>query len=266
MSTTDLEHLFGLSGKTALVTGGTRGIGLMIARGLLQAGASVVVSSRKADACEQAVAVLSEFGEVRAVAADLSQQEECKRLAADVLSHTDSLDILVNNAGATWGEPLETFPAAAWDRVLDLNVKSPFWMVQELLPALRKAGTQDDPARIINIGSIDGIHVSPMTTYSYSTSKAAIHQLTRVLAKELGPQHITVNAVAPGPFPSKMMAATLEAFGEAIAASAPMRRIGRDDDMAGIAIFLASRAGSYLNGAVIPVDGGIATTASGTAR
>ena len=266
MSAADLERLFGLGGKTAVVTGGTRGIGMMIARGLLQAGAQVVVSSRKADACEQAVAVLSEFGDVRAVAADLSRQEECKRLAADVLNRTDTLDVLVNNAGATWGEPLETFPAAAWDRVLDLNVKSPFWMVQELLPALRKAGTQDDPARIINIGSIDGIHVSPMTTYSYSTSKAAIHQLTRVLAKELGPQHITVNAVAPGPFPSKMMAATLEAFGEAIAAAAPLRRIGRDDDMAGIAIFLASRAGSYLNGAVIPVDGGIATTASGTAR
>jgi NAD(P)-dependent dehydrogenase (short-subunit alcohol dehydrogenase family) len=266
VSAADLERLFGLGGKTALVTGGTRGIGMMIARGLLQAGARVVVSSRKADACEQAVAVLSEFGDVRAVAADLSRQEECRRLATDVMSRTDTLDILVNNAGATWGEPLETFPAAAWDRVLDLNVKSPFWMVQELLPALRKAGTQDDPARIINIGSIDGIHVSPMTTYSYSTSKAAIHQLTRVLAKELGPQHITVNAVAPGPFPSKMMAATLEAFGDAIAASAPLRRIGRDDDMAGIAIFLASRAGSYLNGAVIPVDGGIATTASGTAR
>jgi NAD(P)-dependent dehydrogenase (short-subunit alcohol dehydrogenase family) len=266
VSAADLERLFGLGGKTAVVTGGTRGIGMMIARGLLQAGARVVVSSRKADACDQAVAVLSEFGDVRAVAADLSRQEECKRLAADVLSRTDTLDILVNNAGATWGEPLETFPAAAWDRVLDLNVKSPFWMVQEFLPALRKAGTQDDPARIINIGSIDGIHVSPMTTYSYSTSKAAIHQLTRVLAKELGPQHITVNAVAPGPFPSKMMAATLEAFGEAIAAAAPLRRIGRDDDMAGIAIFLASRAGSYLNGAVIPVDGGIATTASGTAR
>jgi NAD(P)-dependent dehydrogenase (short-subunit alcohol dehydrogenase family) len=266
MSAADLERLFGLSGKTALVTGGTRGIGMMIARGLLQAGATVVVSSRKADACEQAVAALSPFGEVRAVPADLARQDECKRLAAEALSGADSLDILVNNAGATWGEPLESFPAAAWDRVLDLNVKSPFWMVQELLPALRKAGTQDDPARIINIGSIDGIHVSPMPTYSYSASKAAIHQLTRVLARELGPQHITVNAVAPGPFPSKMMAATLEAFGEAIAAAAPLRRIGRDDDMAGIAVFLASRAGSYLNGAVIPVDGGIATTASGTGR
>ena len=265
MSATDLERLFGLRGKTALVTGGTRGIGMMIARGLLQAGASVVVSSRKADAVEQAVSALSEFGAVRGVAADLSRQEECRRLAADVAGH-DGLDILVNNAGATWGEPLESFPAAAWDRVLDLNVKSPFWMVQELLPALRKSGTADDPARVINIGSIDGIHVSPMPTYSYSASKAAIHQLTRVLAKELGPQHITVNAVAPGPFPSKMMAATLEAFGEAIAAAAPLRRIGRDDDMAGIAVFLASRAGAYVNGAVIPVDGGIATTASGTAR
>jgi NAD(P)-dependent dehydrogenase (short-subunit alcohol dehydrogenase family) len=266
VSAGDLERLFGLGGKTALVTGGTRGIGLMIARGLLQAGASVVVSSRKTDACEQAVAALSEFGEVRAVPADLALREECLRLAADVMSHTDTLDILVNNAGATWGEPLESFPAAAWDRVLDLNVKSPFWMVQELLPALRTAGTHDDPARIINVGSIDGIHVSPMPTYSYSASKAAIHQLTRVLARELGPQHITVNAIAPGPFPSKMMAATLETFGEAIAAAAPLRRIGRDDDMAGVAVFLASRAGSYLNGAVIPVDGGIATTASGTGR
>ena len=266
VTTADLQRLFGLDGKTALVTGGTRGIGMMIARGLLQAGATVVISSRKAEACEQAVAALSAFGEVRAVPADLSRHEECKRLAADVIVHTDSLDILVNNAGETWGEPLESFPPAAWDRVLDLNLKSPFWMVQELLPALRRAGTQEDPARVINIGSIDGIHVSPMSTYSYSTSKAAIHQLTRVLAKELGPQHITVNAVAPGPFQSKMMAATLDTFGAAIAASAPLRRIGRDDDMAGIAIFLASRAGSYLNGAVIPVDGGIATTASGSAR
>ena len=262
----DLQRLFGLAGKTALVTGGTRGIGLMIARGLLQAGASVVISSRKTDGCEQAVAALSSFGPVRAVAADLSRREECQRLAADVLAESGSLDILVNNAGATWGEALESFPASAWDRVLDLNVKAPFWMVQELLPALRAAGTADDPARVINIGSIDGIHVSPMSTYSYSASKAAIHQLTRVLARELGPQHITVNAIAPGPFPSKMMAATLEAFGDTIAASAPLRRIGRDDDMAGTAVFLASRAGSYVNGAILPVDGGIATTASGTAR
>ena len=266
MSATDLQRLFGLDGKTALVTGGTRGIGMMIARGLLQAGASVVVSSRKEDAVETAVAALSEFGPVRGVAADLSRQQECARLAADVSAAAGSLDILVNNAGATWGEPLETFPAAAWDRVLDLNVKAPFWMVQELLPALRAAASQEDPARIINIGSIDGIQVSPMPTYSYSASKAAVHQLTRVLAKELGPQHITVNAIAPGPFPSKMMAATLDAFGDAIAAAAPLRRIGRDDDMAGIAVYLASRAGSYVNGAVIPVDGGIATTASGTAR
>ena len=266
MSTADLDRLFGLDGKTALVTGGTRGIGMMIARGLLQAGAGVVLSSRKADACEQAVAALSEFGPVRAVPADLSRQPECERLAAEVLTDSDSLDILVNNAGATWGEPLETFPAAAWDRVLDLNLKSPFWMVQALLPALRRAGTQDDPARVINVGSIDGIQVSPMPTYSYSASKAAVHQLTRVLAKELGPQHITVNAIAPGPFTSKMMAATLESFGEAIAAAAPMRRIGRDDDMAGIAVFLAGRAGSYVNGAIIPVDGGIATTAGGTGR
>ncbi len=266
MSTADLQRLFGLDGKTALVTGGTRGIGMMIARGLLQAGATVVVSSRKADACDRAVAALSEFGPVRGVPADLSRRDECERLAADVLADTDRLDILVNNAGATWGEPLESFPTSAWDRVLDLNVKSPFWMVQELLPALRNAGTADDPARVINVGSIDAIHVSPMPTYSYSASKAAVHQLTRVLARELGPQHITVNAIAPGPFPSKMMAATLEAFGEAIAAAAPMRRIGRDDDMAGVAVFLAGRAGSYVNGAIIPVDGGIATTAGGAAR
>jgi NAD(P)-dependent dehydrogenase (short-subunit alcohol dehydrogenase family) len=259
-------ELFDLTGKNALVTGGTRGIGMMMARGLLQAGARVVISSRKADACTDAEKQLSAFGHVKAIPADLSQHDECLRLAELVTGEMNDLHILVNNAGATWGEPLESFPDSAWDKVLDLNVKSPFWLVQALLPALRRAGTADDPARVINIGSIDGIHVSPMPIYSYASSKAAVHQLTRVLARELGPQHITVNAVAPGPFESKMMAATLEAFGESIAASAPLRRIGRDDDMAGIAVFLASRAGSYLTGAVIPVDGGIATTASGTGR
>ena len=253
-------ELFDLTGKRALVTGGTRGIGLMMARGLLQAGARVVVSSRKTEACEQARADLSAFGDVRAIAADLSRHDECTRLA-DLVTADDDLHILVNNAGATWGEPIESFPDSAWDKVLDLNVKSPFWMVQALLPALRAAGTAEDPARVINIGSIDGLRVSSMPTYSYASSKAALHQLTRVLARELGPQHVTVNAVAPGPFPSKMMAATLETYGDAIAEAAPLRRIGRDDDMAGIAVFLASRAGSYLTGAIIPVDGGIFTTA-----
>ncbi|MFG3253748.1 SDR family oxidoreductase [Streptomyces sp. NPDC048172] len=254
-------ELFDLRGKRALVTGGTRGIGMMIARGLLQAGVRVVISSRSAEACAQAQEELSAFGEVRAVPADLSRHDECRRLSDLVTADAEPLDILVNNAGALWDEPLETFPDEAWDTVVDLNLKSPFWLVQELLPALRKAGTADDPARIINIGSIAAIHIPQRPNYSYSSSKAALHQLTRVLAKELGPQRVTVNAVAPGPFPSTMMAATLDEFGEAIAASAPLRRIGRDDDMAGVAVFLASRAGAYLTGAVIPVDGGIATTA-----
>jgi NAD(P)-dependent dehydrogenase (short-subunit alcohol dehydrogenase family) len=262
--TTTHAQLFDLTGKYALVTGGTQGIGLMMARGLLQAGARVVISSRKADACEHARAQLSEFGDVQAVPADLSRHAECLRLAELVGADPGGLHILVNNAGATWGEALETFPDSAWDKVIDLNLKSPFWLVQGLLPALRRAGTFDDPARVINVGSIDALHVSPLPTYSYSSSKAGLHQLTRVLARELGPQHITVNAVAPGPFQSKMMAATLEAFGEAVAAASPLGRIGRDDDMAGIAVFLASRAGAYLTGTIIPVDGGIATTASGT--
>ena len=182
-------ELFDLTGKNALVTGGTRGIGMMMARGLLQAGARVVISSRKADACESAKEELSQFGDVKAIPADLSQHEECRRLADWVTADSGSLHILVNNAGATWGEALETFPDSAWDKVLDLNVKSPFWLVQALLPALRQAGTADDPARIINVGSIDGIHVSRLPVYSYASSKAAIHQLTRVLARELGPTH-----------------------------------------------------------------------------
>lgn len=262
-STTNTE-LFDLSAKYALITGGTRGIGMMIARGLLQAGARVVISSRKADACAEAQHVLSEFGDVQAIPADLSRHDECQRLADLVQVDSERLDILVNNAGAMWREPLATFPDEAWDTVVDLNLKSPFWLVQALLPALRRAGTADDPARIINIGSIAAIHVAQSPNYSYASSKAALHQLTRVLARELGPQHVTVNAVAPGPFPSQMMASTLDAVGDTIAAAAPLRRLGRDDDMAGIAVFLASRAGSYLTGTIIAVDGGIATTATGT--
>jgi len=252
--------LFDLTGKTALVTGGTRGIGLMIARGLLDAGARVAISSRKADACEEARAELESHGEVIAVPMDVSSEAGCQQLAQAVRDQWGTLNILVNNAGATWGEPLETFPESAWDKVLNLNLKSPFFLTRAVLPMLEQTATQDDPARIINIGSIDGLHVPRMATYSYATSKAAIHQLTRVLARELGPRHITVNAVAPGPFESKMMAWTLQEFGDAIAASSPLGRIGRPDDMAGVAVFLCSRAGSYVTGAVIPVDGGIATT------
>src|SRR5215470_10604177 len=252
--------LFDLTGRTAVVTGGTRGIGLMIARGLLQAGASVYLSSRKPEAGEAAVAELSAHGRVVSVPADLSREEECARLAAEVGRAEKGIHVLVNNAGATWGAPLPEFPASAWDRALDLNLKAPFYLTRAFLPLLEAAATTDDPARVINIGSIDGLRVPELPTYSYSASKAGLHQLTRVLARELGPRHITVNAVAPGPFESKMMAATLKTFGDAIADAAPLKRIGRPDDMAGVAIYLASQAGAYVTGAVIPVDGGIATT------
>jgi NAD(P)-dependent dehydrogenase (short-subunit alcohol dehydrogenase family) len=254
-------HLFDLTGKVAVVTGGTRGIGLMMARGLLQAGARVCISSRKAEAGDAAVAELREFGEVVSVPADLSREEECLRLAAEVGRSEERLHILVNNAGATWGEPLDTFPASAWDKLVDLNLKAPFFLTRAFLPLLEAAATADDPARIVNVGSIDGLHVNPMPTYSYAATKAGVHQLTRVLAKELGPRQITVNAVAPGPFESKMMAATLAAAGDQIAAKSPLGRIGRPDDMAGVVVYLSSRAGAYVTGAVIPVDGGIATTA-----
>jgi NAD(P)-dependent dehydrogenase (short-subunit alcohol dehydrogenase family) len=229
----------------------------MIARGLLQAGATVVISSRKADAGERAVAELAPDGEVVSIPADLATEAECERLAAEVGARYDHVDILVNNAGAAWGEPLATFPEGAWDKVLALNLKAPFFCTRAFLSLLEHRAHQDDPSRIINIGSIDGLRVPRLPIYSYAASKAGIHHLTRVLASELGPRWITVNAIAPGPFESKMMAATLEQFGEAIAAAAPLRRIGRPDDMAGTAVYLASRAGAYVTGAVIPVDGGI---------
>ncbi len=250
--------LFDVSDKVVLVTGGSRGIGLMIARGFVEAGARVYVSSRKAAVCDQVAADLSAVGECSSLPADVSTEEGCRGLAAALAEREPALHVLVNNAGATWGVPIEEHDDAAWDRVLDLNVKGVFHLTKFLLPQLRAAATDDDPARVINIGSIDGIQVPMLETYSYSASKAAVHQLTRHLARQLAPA-ITVNAVAPGPFESKMMAATLEAFGEQIARTAPMRRIGRPDDMAGVAIYLASRAGAYVTGAVIPVDGGIAT-------
>jgi NAD(P)-dependent dehydrogenase (short-subunit alcohol dehydrogenase family) len=253
-----MNELFSIAGKTAVVTGGSRGIGLMIARGFVEAGARVIISSRKADVCDEVAAELSKVGECEAIPADLSSEAECRRLAEAVAARLSSLDILVNNAGATWGAPLDQFDEAAWERVLALNVKGVYHLTKFLVPLLEAAGSADQPARVINIGSIDGIKVPLLETYSYSASKAAVHMLTRHLAKQLAPA-ITVNAIAPGPFESKMMAATLDAFGEQIAAAAPLKRIGRPDDMAGAAIFLASRAGAYVTGAVVPVDGGIAS-------
>jgi NAD(P)-dependent dehydrogenase (short-subunit alcohol dehydrogenase family) len=254
--TPGMDGLFSIAGKTALVTGGSRGIGLMIARGYVEAGARVYISSRKADVCDAVATELSGAGQCISLPANLATEAECRRLASEIAERESGLDILVNNAGATWGAPLDTFDEAAWERVLALNVKAVFHLTKFLAPLLQAAGTADEPARVINIGSIDGLQVPVLETYSYSASKAAVHQLTRHLAKRLAPS-VTVNAIAPGPFESKMMAATLEAFGDQIAASAPLRRIGRPDDMAGAAIFLASRAGAYLTGAVIPVDGGI---------
>ena len=255
-----MSDLFSIAGKSALVTGGSRGIGLMIARGYVEAGARVYISSRKSDVLDEVAAELSKVGECHAIAADLSSEAECRRLAEAIATRESTLDILVNNAGATWGAPLEQFDEAAWERALALNVKGVFHLTKFLLPLLEEAGTAEEPARVINIGSIDGIRVPLLENYSYSASKAAVHMLTRHLAKRLAPE-ITVNAIAPGPFESKMMAATLEAFGEQIAAGTPLKRIGRPDDMAGAAIYLASRAGAYLTGAVIPVDGGIASLA-----
>jgi len=249
--------LFDLTGKVAVVTGGTRGIGLMMARGLVQAGASVYVSSRKPEAGQAVAEELSQYGPVTSVPADLSTEEECLRLAEVVGQSESRVHILVNNAGAAWGAPLEQYPEAAWDKLVNLNLKAPFFLIRAFLPLLEAAATADDPARVINVGSIDGLQVPPMPTYAYSSTKAGLHQLTRVLARELGPRHITVNAVAPGPFESKMMAATLAERGESIAASSPLGRIGRAEDMAGVAIYLSGRGGSYVTGAIIPVDGGI---------
>lgn len=254
------SELFSVAGKVVVVTGGTRGIGRMIAGGFVAGGATVVVSSRKADACAATAEELSAFGTCTAIPADLSTEAGAQALATEVAARHDHVDVLVNNAGATWGTPLAEHDAASWNRVLDLNVQGVFHTTKFFLPLLRARGTADEPSRVINIGSIDGIHTPIMETFSYSASKAAVHQLTRHLAKHLAPE-VTVNAVAPGPFESKMMAATLDAFGDQIAATAPMKRIGRPDDMAGVALFLASRAGAYVTGTIIPVDGGIATTA-----
>jgi NAD(P)-dependent dehydrogenase (short-subunit alcohol dehydrogenase family) len=254
-----MGDLFDVSGKTALVTGGSRGIGLMIARGLVDAGARVIVSSRKTADLETAASELAKRGECEAVPADISTPEGAGALAAATRARVQQLDILVNNAGAAWGAPLEEFPPGGWEKVLRTNVEGVFQLTVALLPQLRSAAQAADPARVINIGSIDGMRTPSLENYSYSASKAAVHMLTRHLAKRLASEHITVNAIAPGPFESKMTAFMFDTpeNREMVERTVPLGRSGRPDDIAGLTLFLSSRAGSYLTGAVIPLDGGI---------
>jgi NAD(P)-dependent dehydrogenase (short-subunit alcohol dehydrogenase family) len=254
-----MNDLFDVSGKTALVTGGSRGIGLMIANGLVRAGARVIVSSRKVDDVEAAGEQLAALGDCHAIPGDISTAQGAQALAAATRERFPSLDILVNNAGAVWGAPLEEFPAAGWEKILSTNVEGIFHLTVALLPELRAAASAEDPARVLNIGSIDGLRTPAVENYSYSASKAAVHMLTRHLAKRLASEHITVNAIAPGPFESKMMAWALEDpdARRAIEQTVPLGRIGCPDDVAGLTLFLASRAGAYMTGTVIPLDGGI---------
>lgn len=256
--------LFTLQGRVALVTGGSRGIGKMIAAGFLAQGAKVYISSRKADACDAAAEELSRGGGTCiSLPQDVSSVAGCQALAKAVEEREGQLDILVNNAGAAWGAPFEEFPEHGWDKVVDLNLKSPFFLTQALHLALKKAGTHDQPAKVINIASIDGIRLNPQDTYSYHASKSGLIYLTRRLAARLIADNIVVSAIAPGAFASEMNR-TARDHGEAVAKAIPARRIGRDEDMAGAAIYLASRAGNYVVGETIAVDGGVALATVGS--
>lgn len=255
-----IQDLFSVAGKACLITGGASGIGRMIAQGYVEAGATVYIASRKADVCRDVAAELSEHGTCHGLGGDLSSESGCLALAAAIAEREPALHVLVNNAGATWGAPLEEYPDSAWDKLNQVNVKSPFTLTRALLPQLEAAARQDDPARVINVGSVDGLRPPVMETFAYAATKAGVLHLTRALAKHLARRNITVNAIAPGPFESRMMAATLDAFRPAIEASCPLGRIGTPEDMAGVAIYLASRAGAWVTGDVIVVDGGFTTT------
>ena len=251
-----MENLFNLNGKIALVTGGSRGIGAMIAEGFVRNGVKTYISSRKSDPCDKKARELSKYGECISIPADLTDMSEMDKLVTKIKDKETKLNILVNNAGAAWGASFDDFPEIGWDKVMDTNVKSVFFLTQKLVDILETSASTSDPSRIINIGSIDGLGIPRAETYSYPASKAAVHQLTKVLANRLANRNINVNAIAPGPFESNMMASTLEEYGEQIKSSVPRGRIGVPEDMAGASIFLSSRASSYITGSIIPVDGG----------
>ena len=251
-----MENLFNLNGKIALVTGGSRGIGAMIAEGFVRNGVKTYISSRKSDPCDKKARELSKYGECISIPADLTDMNEMDKLVTKIKDKETKLNILVNNAGAAWGASFDDFPEIGWDKVMDTNVKSVFFLTQKLVDILETSASTSDPSRIINIGSIDGLGIPRAETYSYPASKAAVHQLTKVLANRLANRNINVNAIAPGPFESNMMAHTLEEYGEQIKSSVPRGRIGVPEDMAGASIFLFSKASSYITGSIIPVDGG----------
>ena len=252
-----MKNLFSLEGRVALVTGGSRGIGYMISQGLLEFGcARVYISARKAAQCDQAAKELSQFGECISIPGDVSSMEGIKALVSEIGKREGALDILVNNAGAAWGESWDTFPEAGWDKVVDLNLKAPFFLTRELTPLLRKGVRDGHLAKVINIASIDGISVNMLETYSYAGSKAGLIHMTKRMAVHLAKDGIIMTAIAPGAFASEMNKAARD-HGDAISAGIPSGRIGTTEDMAGAAVYLASRAGDYVLGSTLIVDGGV---------
>lgn len=257
----DIDNLFNVSGKVALVTGGGSGIGTMATEALVRAGCKVYIASRRLESCEAVAEELNAVGpgEVVALQADLMTPEGTAVLASALGAREKQLDILVNNSGMTWGAELDEFPRSKWDEVLTLNVTAVADLTRLLLPMLQKAGIAEDPARVINLGSVVGTRPAPSNAYSYAASKAAVHHLTRILANELGSRHITVNAIAPGPFPSRMMAHVTEneARRRAMESQVPLHRVGTPEDIAGVLLLLTSRGGAYISGGIIPLDGGM---------
>lgn len=251
--------LFSLKGQTALVTGGSSGLGLIMAKGLLCNGVRVVIASRSQEKCDMALSELLEFGECWALAADVTKSEDRNRLLEFVAEKLGSLSILINNAGANWGAKLEEYPDEGFDKVIGTNLSAVFSLTRDAVPLLAESAAADEPSRIINIGSMDGIHVpivQRIPTFAYSASKAALHHLTRSLAVDLASRHITVNAIAPGFFESRMTDYVFEHYKQDIEDDCPLHRVGRPEEIVGIVTYLASRAGAYTNGTVIPVDGG----------